>query len=125
MDSCVECNGCLHGKIKHKCRECSDALRLTIQRFIDCSKHTDKLTNRFDIVNFIDRDFCHLLIQDSNYKCCYCECELQLIHYGSNLMSIERIDNSIGHIKANVKIACYKCNVSRVGNVKLEQTEKI
>jgi len=122
-DACIECNGCPHFKLKKDCRECNDALKLTIQRFISNSKKTDKLNNMFDIVNFIDRDFCHLLIQESNNKCCYCDCELQLIHFGANLMSIERVDNSIGHIKSNVKIACLKCNTTRIGS-KLEQIEQ-
>ena len=103
---------------------CNDALKLTIQRFISASKCKDKLHNRFDIINFIDTDFCKLLIEESNNLCCYCKCELELIHYGANLITIERIDNSLGHIKSNVKIACYKCNVSKVGNVNLEQIEQ-
>ena len=118
--ACIECNGCPHEKLKQNCRECNDALKLTIKRFINASKTNDKLYNRFDIVNFIDTDFCKLLIEESNNKCCYCDCELQLIHKGSNLITIERIDNSIGHIKSNVKIACYKCNLSKVGS-KIEQ----
>jgi hypothetical protein len=41
-------------------------------------------------------------------------------------MSIERIDNSIGHIKSNVKIACLKCNKKRVGGKVIEKkTEEI
>ena len=117
--NCVECNPCPHNKRKSECRKCCDALKLTIQRFIGSSKMTDKNKNMFDIVNFIDADFCHLLIQDSNNKCCYCECDLDLINYGSNLITIERINNSIGHIKSNVKIACYKCNISKIGSKKV------
>jgi hypothetical protein len=115
--SCINCTPCPHLRLKRDCRECNDALKLTIQRFIKNSKNSDKLNNIFDIVNFIDKDFCKLLIEDSNNKCCYCKCELELINYGSKLMTIERINNSIGHIKSNVKIACFNCNVSKVGNL--------
>jgi hypothetical protein len=69
-----------------------------------------------DIVNFIDKEFCQLLIEESGDKCCYCECDLEYINYGDSLISIERIDNSIGHIKSNVKISCLSCNLKKVGN---------
>ena len=95
-------------------------MKLTIQRFISASKVSDKKHNRLDIVNFIDTDFCKLIIEESEYKCCYCKTEVQLIEYTSNLISIERIDNSIGHIKSNVKIACFQCNCKRVGNKSIE-----
>jgi len=116
---CKDCGGiaiCKHGREKSKCRECGDVIKKTITRFINDSKNTDKKHNRLDIVNFIDRDFCKLLIEESNGKCCYCQCDLEYIHKCSNMITIERIDNSLGHIKSNVKISCYHCNVSKVGN---------
>lgn len=120
---CIDCGGsriCEHNRRKGVCKECAidtpALLTIIAKKFTYDSKNKDKKYNRFDIVNFIDTDFCKLLIEESNYKCCYCECELELIHYGSNLITIERINNSIGHIKSNVKIACFKCNVSKVGD---------
>jgi len=116
---CRECGGisiCVHNRRKIECRECGDVIKKTIERFISCSKLSDKKNNRLDIVNFIDRDFCKLLIEESNNKCCYCNCELEFIHYSGNMITIERIDNSLGHIKSNVKISCHHCNVSRVGS---------
>ena len=106
---------CVHGRRKDSCRECGNVIKKIIRRFIDSSKKHDKLTNRLDIVNFIDRDFCKLLIEESNGKCCYCQCELDYIHKCINMITIERIDNTLGHIKSNVKIACLHCNISRVG----------
>ena len=114
--NCVDCNPCPHQRLKENCRECNDALILTIQRFINGSKQSDKKYNRFDIANFIDNDFCKLLIEECNDKCCYCNCDLEYIKFGFNLISIERIDNTIGHIKSNVKIACYHCNIKKVGD---------
>jgi len=116
---CKDCGGsriCEHNRYKSSCRECGDVIKKTITRFIQCSKKYDKNNNRLDIVNFIDRDFCELLIEESNGKCCYCQCELDYIHNCSNMITIERIDNSLGHIKSNVKISCYHCNVSHVGS---------
>jgi hypothetical protein len=31
----------------------------------------------------------------------------------SNLLTPERIDNNIGHIKSNTVLCCYKCNCTR------------
>jgi hypothetical protein len=117
--TCRDCDGssfCIHDKRKSQCRECGDVLKKTIERFIQSSKSTDKKYDRLDIVNFIDKEFCTLLIEESNDKCCYCECDLEYINYNDNLISIERIDNTVGHIKSNVKISCLKCNVKKVGN---------
>ena len=117
--TCRYCGGsqiCEHNRNKSGCRECGNVIKKTINRFINDSKKCDKQNNRLDIVNFIDRDFCKLLIEESNSKCCYCCVELDYIHFNNNMITIERIDNTLGHIKSNVKIACYHCNVSHVGN---------
>lgn len=116
---CKDCGGsqiCVHNRHKSSCRECGNVIKKTITRFIKRSKSSDKQNNRLDIVNFIDRDFCKLLIEESNGKCCYCCVELDYIHYNNNMITIERIDNTLGHIKSNVKIACLYCNVSKVGS---------
>lgn len=116
---CKDCGGlqiCVHNRIKYRCRECGDVIKKTITRFIHDSKSTDKKNNQLDIVNFIDRDFCKLLIEESNGKCCYCSVELDYIHFINNMITIERIDNTLGHIKSNVKIACFYCNSAQVGS---------
>jgi len=107
---------CPHFRRKRDCRECGNVIKLIITRFMSSSKLSDKRHNLLDIANFIDRDFCKLLIEECNGKCCYCECELEYIHNCNNMITIERIDNTIGHNKSNVKIACFHCNVSRVGS---------
>lgn len=121
---CRACNGtsfCGHLKRRHDCKVCvqddlEKVLKIIIKTFINCSYVADKKYNRFDIANFIDTDFCKLLIEESEYKCCYCKCDLELVNHTNNLISIERIDTKIGHIKSNVKIACLHCNISKVGN---------
>lgn len=100
-------------------RSTGDVIEKTIIRFIDGSKSADKLSNRFDNNNFIDKDFCKLLIEECYNKCCYCKCELEYIEYCPKLISIERINNAIGHIKSNVKISCLSCNCSKVGTKNL------
>ena len=80
------------------------------------SKTSDKKHNRYDLPNFIDYHFVENLIEDSENKCCYCSCEMQLIKYEGNLATIERIDNSKGHVKGNCLIACKTCNNSNIGS---------
>ena len=107
---------CFHKKCKYTCKICGDEKKITIENIIMGSRSADKMRNQYDIVNFIDKSFLKKLINDSDDKCFYCKCQLQYIIKQSNLATIERIDNNIGHIKSNVVIACYHCNVSRVGN---------
>jgi len=38
------------------------------------------------------------------------------VEYQDNLATVERIDNSIGHIKSNCVICCLKCNTMRKSN---------
>ena len=118
-NTCILCNGssiCEHKKRKNRCKICSDEIKITIDTMICSSKHNDKKYNRYDIVNFIDKCFLKNLIEDSENKCFYCKCQLQYMIKQSNLATIERINNKLGHIKSNVVIACHHCNVSRVGN---------
>jgi hypothetical protein len=118
-ECCLICGGgslCIHKKQKTHCKICGDKIKITIQNMISNSKTKDKKYNIYDIVNFIDKCFLKNLIEDCNDKCYYCKCDLQYIIYQNNLATIERIDNSIGHIKSNVVIACHHCNLSRVGD---------
>ena len=81
---------------------------------IQSSKQKDKKYDRYDIVNFVDYAFTENLLDDYSH-CCYPDCnkELQIVHYQDDLATIERLDNSIGHIKFNCVICCFKCNSMR------------
>ena len=115
---CKDCGGisfCEHNRQKSNCKECSDPFKITINKWISGSKQSDKKNNRFDIVNFIDKCFCKNLMEEYP-NCYYCECELQYVLYQSDMATIERIDNELGHIKSNCVIACRDCNLGRVGS---------
>ena len=116
-NECVECDGasiCSHQLQRHQCKKCSDPVHLTILTMIKASKATDKAKNRYDQTNFVDYCFVSNLIDDSEGKCCYCSQDIQFIHFQDNLATIERLDDSIGHIKGNCAIACRGCNVRHV-----------
>jgi len=117
---CKECGGlgiCEHGKSKAQCKLCSDEIKVTITTMIHCSKVSDKKYDRYDADNFIDRCFVESLIEE--YPYCYyddCKVELQYVEYQNDLATIERLDNSIGHIKSNCVICCLGCNRLRKSN---------
>jgi len=111
---CIDCGGsqiCIHKRRRNTCKVCKDAIKITIKNMIKTSKQTDKKCNRYDADNFIDKCFLEELVEE--YPNCYyedCKIELQYVEYQDNLATIERLDNSIGHIKSNCVICCMKCN---------------
>jgi len=117
---CIECNGsefCNHKLQRYWCKTCSDPIKISIQGWIANSKQSDKKYNRYDADRFIDKCFLKELIKDYR-NCYYCEVELQYVDNNDTLSTIERLNNSIGHIKSNCVIACRKCNLSKVGQRK-------
>lgn len=115
---CKDCGGgsiCEHNRQRNKCKDCKDPIKITIKNWIHHSKESDKKHNKFDIVNYIDKCFCNNLVEEYP-NCFYCKVELQYIKYQDDLSTIERIDNTIGHIKSNCVLACRKCNYGKVGS---------
>lgn len=119
---CVDCNGyglCIHKRQKNFCKKCGDEVHITTLKMVNASRSSDKKYDIFDeknIVDYIDYDYVKNLIIESNDKCCYCHNELQFINYANDLATIERIDNSLPHIKGNCLIACKLCNCAKVGD---------
>ena len=117
---CKKCEGsqvCLHNKRKQFCKKCSDPIKVNIEQWIFNRRQYDKMKNIFDADRFIDRCFLKGLVED--YKKCYyrdCEVLLQYTEYQDDLATIERLDNSIGHIKSNCVLCCLKCNVLKKSN---------
>ena len=75
------------------------------------------MNNIYDADRFIDKCFLKGLVED--YKQCYygdCEVNLQYKEFQNDLATIERLDNSIGHIKSNCVLCCLKCNNSKKSN---------
>ena len=75
------------------------------------------MNNIYDADRSIDKCFLKGLIEDYN-QCYYRDCEvnLQYTEYQDDLATIERLDNSIGHIKSNCVLCCLKCNLSKKSN---------
>jgi len=116
---CVDCGTgrCEHGRVKSYCKDCGDEIKITFKNMLKHSKSSDKNKNMYDPNNFID--YCFLEMLMGEYTHCYwedCKCELQYLEYKGNLATIERLDNSIGHTKANCVFACLKCNAMKKSN---------
>ena len=102
---------------KNHCKKCCDPIKISIEQWIFSRRQYNKMRNIYDADRFIGKCFLKGLIED--YKQCYygdCEVNLQYTEYQVDLASIERLDNSIGHIKSNCVLCCLKCNKSRKSN---------
>ena len=128
LKTCINCrtinaksrkkNLCLHGRRKDHCKICSNPIELSVRNWLYNCRVKDKKYDRYDPDHFIDKDFLRGLIED--YKLCYykdCKVKLQYIEYSDDLATIERINNSIGHIKSNCVLACMRCNKSKKSSV--------
>ena len=108
---------CPHSRRKDHCKKCSDPIKVNIEQWVYNTRNYDKMYNIYDADRFIDKCFLKGLIED--HKQCYygdCKVILQYTEYRNDLATIERLDNSIGHIKSNCVLCCLKCNVSKKSN---------
>jgi hypothetical protein len=81
---------------------------------INASRVSDKKHDRYYPLTFIDRPFIESLFDENpDLICPYCNLTMN-----DQLVTIERVNNSIGHIKENCILACLKCNRERVGQQK-------
>lgn len=125
---CKPCGGseiCMHERERSSCKPCGDALNITIKTMITGGRVSDIKYNRLNIDQLITPDYVRGLIDQSLNNCCYCNITMQYITYDATLATIERIDNSIGHIIGNCKIACRTCNFRKVGNKILSRPDEI
>ena len=116
---CKECGGsqiCQHDRRRDQCKECNNPIEITIKGWIRSSRKRDKDTDRYDANNFIDKCFLDGLIEDTGKICYYCKKDMQYLEKNESLATIERLNNSIGHIKSNCVICCFKCNMKHHNN---------
>jgi hypothetical protein len=96
----------------------TDALLLQNQISIKLNgyKSQDLKKNKFKLSDFVDINYVIEKLIECNLKCFYCKDKCLLLYENvrdSKQWSLERIDNSIGHDKNNVVIACLSCNIKR------------
>jgi len=77
---------------------------------IKCSKQSDNKKEHYDADKFIDMEFLTELFEESN-TCHYCSVEFTYNERCDTFVTIERLNNKIGHIKSNCVLACWNCNI--------------
>ena len=100
-----------HDRIKPSCKKCKDTIKVTIQNWLQSARQGDRKYNRYDADRFIDKCFLKGVVED--FPTCYYEgCKLlsNTRFYQDDLAMIERLDNSIGHIKINCVLSCLRWN---------------
>ena len=76
----------------------------------------DKKKQRFNPKKIINYDQLIEKMVESTMKCCFCRHSLLLFYIFARepyQWTLDRIDNTKGHNKDNVAIACLKCNLER------------
>jgi len=89
------------------------------QKMIYHSKANDIKYNRYDKEDHITLEFLQEQHTKQDNKCHYCKIELELTFENNknpNQITIERLDNALGHITSNCVYACYKCNITSRDN---------
>jgi len=113
---CIDCDGsqiCEHKRQKQYCKMCmtpDQQKKYIIKEMIKNSRKADKKSNKYDADNFLDKCFLEGLFED-NEECYYCKVPFTYEEKCSTLVTIERLKNSIGHIKSNCVLACFTCNL--------------
>lgn len=113
---CKDCGTgyCEHGGRFNVCKICCDPIKITIYNMIYQSKYKDQKKNRYDPDRTINYEHIREMA-DRSTKCHYCNIDMQFLKYQPDMCTIERLDNSLGHIIGNCVLACRTCNFKRVG----------
>ena len=112
---CKQCDGsqiCEHGRQKSTCKNCMNheqKIEYIQKTMISSSRQKDKKHNKYDPDNFIDKPFLEGLFEDYE-NCHYCDIPFTYNELIDTFVTIERLKNSIGHIKSNCVLACWDCN---------------
>ena len=91
-------------------------LLVKIQATIRKSKQSDIQKNRYDETNYVDMEHLFKLMEIQEGNCVYCGVEMVIDDFtlSKDGVSLQRIDNSLGHIKTNCVMSCFKCNNTRM-----------
>ena len=86
-----------------------------LYNLVSNSKVGDLKAGRYDKENHITSKYLKELKRVCGEKCNYCECELDWSHQlhirRPKQVTLQRLNNKLGHIKGNCVYACFECNV--------------
>jgi len=105
---------------RHQENKQNNPLEVKLKTMIRSSKKADKIYNRiYEDKDYVDYDFLLGLWETQTGLCGYdqCKCEMVLTFNletrNPQQISIQRLDNKIAHIKPNVILSCFECNVCK------------
>jgi len=88
-------------------------LQYKMKNMISSTKTSDIKNNRYNEEDHITYEFLQEQHTKQDNKCGYCKVIMELTFEKTsnpNQITIERLDNTIGHIKTNCVYACWRCN---------------
>jgi hypothetical protein len=98
------------------CHEDRSVVRSQIQQKIRGYKAQDLEKKLYNEDRFVDLSYVLQLLTESKLQCVYCHEPTRILYEHvrePKQWTLERIDNSLGHIVGNVQIACLICNLRR------------
>tara|TARA_Y100000385_G_scaffold129224_1_gene134553 strand:+ start:275 stop:1024 length:750 start_codon:yes stop_codon:yes gene_type:complete len=114
--NCTESKfSCPHNKYKYNCKICNDTQTIIIRNWRNSSKQKDISYKKYNKELFVTTSDLKELL-DKYTKCIYCEVPFGYINWAPNLVSLERKNNYLGHIKGNCVLCCLKCNHKKISN---------
>lgn len=112
---------CEHNISKNKCRKCmslKQLIRYTLRTMINHGKHADIKYKRYNKEKHVNLSYLKnmLVTKYINMNCYYCCKKMSFNPQDKyDLITLERIDNDIGHVQSNVQFCCLICNKSKIG----------
>jgi hypothetical protein len=89
------------------------------KKAVRASRENDKKYKRFAKVadDYITDVFLHGLRTKLGNRCCYCEIMMQTTNRRSHDgLTVERLNNAVGHSLTNCVLCCFSCNSRRFSN---------
>ena len=108
----IVCYGCYtknYNRLKERMKDW--AFRKTI-----FSRQGDtKKARPWNEAEYITAEFLREMRRKQVNSCCYCLTPMQTFNMRAmDGLTVQRLDNSLAHIRTNCVLCCYKCNVSRM-----------
>ena len=94
----------------------NEIVRRQIRQKLTGYKSQDIHNQLYDKDQFIDETTVIQLLYESKLTCFYCQGIVDLLYdyvRQSNQWTLERMNNSFGHNRENIVIACLRCNLRR------------
>lgn len=114
---CVKCGGARDSNLV-TCKKCLKANSISSRKhwsrkIVTASKqHDEKYGRMFQESEYITREFLKECRRKQD-NLCGCGCTMQTENRkASDGLTVQRLDDSIAHVKTNCILACHHCNVS-------------